>query len=262
MAAAAVRGQEQALVKVNFAVGWGPHTARVVNAQPGSSAWRSIKVHMRLRTFIATLALLQCIAGHASADLTSDSVPIMGAVGWNGADCYGDCIDFLKRQRWLALVPAHDGWSVVPTQLSFDDVDSKGLRSTVARAEFYLSHPAILTGHATTPNMRFKDNARRFYPDTEPMSFVFHDRKYDVMVDGNDVVLRSGRRRTPIGDISAEMESSVAVMWIGDLDGDGEIDLIIDKSNTKNGQLCLLLSSVNKDPANIAAEVGCQFFSG
>jgi len=218
---------------------------------------------MRLSTFIATLALLQCVAGPASADPASDGVQILGAVGWNGADCYGDCIDVLKGQRWLALVPGRDGWSVVPTQLSFDDVDSKGIHSTVAGAEFYLSHPAILTGHATTPNMRFKDNARQFYPThTEPVRFVFHDRKYDVMAEGDEVVLRSGRRRTPIGDINAEMESQSTVSWIGDLDGDGEVDLIVYKSNTKNGQLCLLLSSVNKDPANIAAEVGCQFFSG
>ena len=218
---------------------------------------------MRIRPLVVTLALLQCVAGPASAEPASDSMPILTAVGWNAMDCYGDCIDVLKQQRWLALVPGRGGWSVVTTQLSFDDVESKGVRSTAAGAEFYLSHPAIRTGHATTPNMRFKDNALQFYPTlTNPVKFVFHDRHYDIVVEGKNVFLRNGRRRTVLGDIDAEMESSVAVFWMGDLDGDGEIDLVVDKSNSKNGQLCLLLSSANKDPANIAAEVGCQFFSG
>jgi hypothetical protein len=46
------------------------------------------------------------------------------------------------------------------------------------------------------------------------------------------------------------------------LDGDGEIDLIVERSNSKNGQYRLMLSSANKNPDRIVAEVGGQFFSG
>ena len=178
-------------------------------------------------------------------------------------DCDAVCVAGLKRERWLALVPGKDGWSLVPTRLSFGDVDAKGVQSSVNGAEFYLAHPAVVAGHAATPDMRFKGNP---YPliamHVAPLRIAFHDRAYQIAVEGHDVVLRSGGRKSVIGRNDPDDSADTTLFWAGDLDGDGEIDLIVERSNSKNGQYCLMLSSANKNPDRIVADVGCQFFSG
>lgn len=214
---------------------------------------------------LAAKVLLTLLCAGASADESSDRTPILDVHGWNGSDCYGDCIVDLERQPWLALVPGHGGWTLVPTRLSFDNVETMGIHSSVEHAEFHLSHPALVAGHAETPNVRFKDQARAFYPGhVDPLRFSFHDRRYEFAVEGHELVLRNANRKSSIGVVGGEDydDSDVLVLWAGDLDGDGEIDAIVHKTNTKNGQLCLLLSSANEDPRALVSEVGCQFFSG
>ena len=53
------------------------------------------------------------------------------------------------------------------------------------------------------------------------------------------------------------------IMWAGDLDRDGKLDLIVNSEDgaEKNGMTCLLLSSIAKKP-QLVDEAACQFFSG
>ena len=218
---------------------------------------------MRARRPFLAFVLLLTLHGRAASEPAPDLVPILWPVDWNGIDCEDECIADLRRQSWLALVPGKGGWSLVETRLSFAQAASTGIRSSVADAAFYLSHPALKAGHSSTPNLRFKDNPRDIRPDAGPLKFDFHGRSYEIVLAGHDVVLRSGGRQSFLGRVSQdEDESTLSVMWAGDLDGDGELDLIVQRNNTKNGQLCLMLSSANKQPGEIAADVGCQFFSG
>jgi hypothetical protein len=55
----------------------------------------------------------------------------------------------------------------------------------------------------------------------------------------------------------------VALVWAGDLDHDGRLDLItnVDHEDGKNAELCLYLSSA-ADKSRLVKQVGCQFFSG
>ena len=187
----------------------------------------------------------------------------MTAQSWNGEDCDANCVAGLRRQRWLALTPGKDGWSLVPTKLSFDDVDAKGVQSSTSGAEFYLAHPAIVAGHAATPNMRFKGKPYQFFDlHAAPLRIAFHDRAYEIAVDGLEVVLRSTGRKSVIGSVDPDHDAETTLFWAGDLDGDGEIDLIVYRGDSKNGQYCLMLSSANKKPDGIVHDVGCQFFSG
>ena len=219
--------------------------------------------HVVKAYFLASaLGLALCLADQSFAD-PSTFGPILTAHSWNGEDCDATCVAGLQRQRWLALVPGKDGWSLEPTKLSFDDVNAKGVQSSVDGAEFYLAHPAVVAGHAATPNMRFKGKPYQFFDKhVAPLRIAFHDRAYEIGVEGHDVVLRSGGRKSVIGGIDPDDSTDTMLFWAGDLDGDGEIDLIVDRSNSKNGQYCLMLSSANKNPDEIVADVGCQFFSG
>lgn len=221
-------------------------------AQPSS---RVVKAYC----LAAALGLALCLPDRSLADPSAFG-PILTADGWNGMDCDATCVAGLQRQRWLALVPGRDGWSLVATKLSFDDVDAKGIQSSISGAEFYLGHPAIVAGHAATPNMRFKGKPYQFFDlHAAPLRIAFHDRAYEVAVEGHDVVLHSGGRKSVIGGIDPDDDTDTALFWAGDLDGDGEIDLIVYRANSKNGQYCLMLSSANKKPDSIVDDVGCQF---
>ncbi len=218
---------------------------------------------MKAHWFAAALVVLSCASDRTSADPLSDVGPILVANDWNGMDCDAACVAGHGRQRWLALVPGKDGWSLLPTRLSFDDVDAKGVRSSVAGAEFYLAHPALVAGRAATPDMRFKGNPRSFLdPHAAPLRIVFHGRAYQLAVEGHDVVLRSGDRKSVAGREDADEYEETDLLWAGVLDGDGQLDLILDRRNSKNGRTCLMLSSVNRKPGELVADVGCQFFSG
>ena len=211
------------------------------------------------------LSVLLSLSAPASAEQLSDFGPILTAHDWNGMDCDTTCVAGLKRQHWLALVPGNDGWSLVPTRLSFDEPNKNGVRSSVQGAEFYLAHPALLAGHAAAPDMRFKGRPRAFVDrHASPLQMVFRDHTYEIAIEGHDVVLRSGGRKSVIGGVNEDLGdlSETTLLWAGDLDGDGDIDLIIQRVSAKNGRLCLLLSSANKVPSRIVSDVGCQFFSG
>ncbi len=213
--------------------------------------------------FAAALVVLSCAPDRTSADSLPDVDPILAANDWKGMDCDAACVAAHRRQRWLALVPGQGGWSLLPTRLSFDDVDAKGVRSSVAGAEFYLAHPALAVGRAATPDMRFKGNPRSFLgPQAAPLRIAFHGRAYQLAVEGHDVVLRSGDRKSVVGREDADEYEETSLLWAGDLDGDGKLDLILDRRNSKSAGTCLMLSSVNRKPGELVADVGCQYFSG
>ncbi|WP_457421902.1 hypothetical protein [Roseateles sp. P5_E7] len=67
-----------------------------------------------------------------------------------------------------------------------------------------------------------------------------------------------GRHSIDLGDSGlGDYESSVTVVWMGDLDGDGRLDLVVEGSGANSGSLCLLLSRGAKR-SHIFRSAGCH----
>ena len=52
-----------------------------------------------------------------------------------------------------------------------------------------------------------------------------------------------------------------SLVWVGDLDKDGKIDLILESGTDKNATYCLYLSDAVR-PGALVKKIGCQFYSG
>jgi hypothetical protein len=220
---------------------------------------------MRTILFVLAAAASTLGAGLAGAQNASDPGGVIEAKsGWNAMDCQGDCIAGQKRRSWLALVPGPAGWTLMPARLKFPVNDADDLGSNVKDAEFYLSHPALVPGHASTPDMRFKGQRRSLGPDSQPLRLDFHGRHYEITMDGSAVTLHEGARKSVLGDVDVQRNehSDITLLWAGDLDGDGQLDLIIQSAGEKSAATCLLLSSAKKKPDELLSVVGCEDFSG
>ena len=208
-----------------------------------------------------TLAVQPCLADPAmAAPEAATSGELLVASGWNGMDCDPACVAALMPKHWLALVPGKNGWSLVPARLSFDDVDAKGIQSGVDGAEFYLAHPALVAGHAPTPDMHFKGTPHAIKAGS-PLRISFGGRSYELALERHAVVLRGAGRTSTVNVVDETFDDTVLV-WAGDLDGDGWLDLIVDVTTEKNGRYCLLLSSEARKPGELVRSAACQFFSG
>lgn len=218
---------------------------------------------MRLTAFL--LASLACCATPTKAQSPSDAGAIIdGRNGWDAIDCMADCVAGLKRRAWFALVAGNDGWTLRPAHLRFPDGPDDAFDADVPGATFYLAHPALVAGHASTPDLRFKDKPRPLSAATLPLRVDFHGHRHEIVARGSTVLLRTDGRDTVIGDLDAakDDESTLSLLWAGDLDGDGRLDLILESTTSKNATICLLLSSAGRPSGALVADVGCQFFSG
>jgi hypothetical protein len=199
-----------------------------------------------------------------SSQNASDPGALILAHDGVGIDCQSECIEGLKPRSWLALVPGRGGWALVPARLSFVSTEAIGMVSNVPDSEFYLAHPALVAGHAATPNMRFKGEPRSFLKDTPPLLIEFRGRHYKIVVEGNAVALHEGGRKSVLGHVAIGSDdyTETTLLWAGDLDGDGQLDLILETGDGKAAEVCLMLSSAHKESDELVNRVGCQDFSG
>ena len=63
-------------------------------------------------------------------------------------------------------------------------------------------------------------------------------------------------RRSLVSD-----REEASLVWAGDLDKDGKLDLILESSTDKNSTYCLYLSGA-AGPRALVKKIGCQFYSG
>jgi len=67
-----------------------------------------------------------------------------------------------------------------------------------------------------------------------PVRLTWQGSSYEVAVEANGVVLRGGRRKSMLGDVGGDPgnPNEMTLLWAGDLDGDGKLDLIFEWSTS------------------------------
>jgi len=148
-------------------------------------------------------------------------------------------------------------WNLVPATLSAQvtDRDGKGrpqavaITATPAGALAYLRLPGLTEGKVDTPDMRFRDNERDL--EAAPVAVPFKGAAYRFEPRDKAVWFGDGTRRQKIADIEErpqgvapdEWAHGSALLWAGDLDRDGKLDVITALTGDDGATMCVWLSS-------------------
>ncbi len=165
--------------------------------------------------------------------------------------------------RWLALVAGTHRWTLEPAIANGQETPEPPGKAA-AGTLVLLRHPALVPGPAPTPEMRFSGHPRRFMSSTPSLHVAFGAAAYEITVHDRAIWLQSGDRRTMIGSAYVDGEEFYAdLIWAGDLDHDGRLDLIVEEHNGGySADLCLYLSSPPQAGRELLMKIGCQSWSG
>ena len=157
----------------------------------------------------------------------------------------------------LALTVVNGLWDLVPATLSAKVVDRDGkghpqavaITATPAGALAYLRLPGLSEGKVDTPDMRFKDNERDL--EAAAVAVPFKGTAYRFEPRDKAVWFNDGTRRQKMADIEQRPEGVApddwahgdALLWAGDLDRDGKLDVITALTGDDGATMCVWLSS-------------------
>jgi len=188
--------------------------------------------------------------GTASAEVEPEPLSLLIP-----GDYHGDEAPFSIGAGWFALVPTTGSWQLVPAQAKVErihdavldaDGQATGVRITAQTdAIALLRLPDLHPGKVNTPNMRFKGIDKPL-SSASPIAISFNGSLYHVGVKDSQAYLRNGSRTTLLPDIvvgGPESDDSASLLWAGDLDGDGQLDLLVSYSGYNSGGVCLYISS-------------------
>ena len=164
--------------------------------------------------------------------------------------------------RWLALAPVEGLWHLVPTkvvtQLVHDPVlDSEGEKTGIQisakepNALALLKISRLRPGKVDTPNMRFHGNPRDITP-SKGVTIPYKGVAHQVIVVRGKLFLVRGLKRSKLDwlRLTRDFSERARLLWAGDLDGDGKLDLLVDYYERSDyAGACLFLSSSAEDGA-------------
>jgi hypothetical protein len=202
-----------------------------------------------MRLFSGIASLLMSIGSHAQPT----------PVDWQfliPSQYHGDEAPAEAGTGWLALVAVGGIWRLEPTVVRstrvFDPVlDAEGektgveISSSHGEALALVRFPGMKAGKVDTPQMKFKDSPRYLSADGIPLKIAFKEDQYVIDTSVSGIFLQKGKLKTLLSGLSpgsAESEDSASLIWAGDLDRDGELDLLFSYSGYNNGGACLYLS--------------------
>lgn len=158
---------------------------------------------------------------------------------------------------WLALQPFKNDWRLVSTSPRFvpipDEITGDGIRVKpgVKNALVLLADESLRpgfvgksqAGHSTgaSPDQNFENS--RLPSVGKDRKFALNGRGYTLRNLKGRLLLISQGVSQHLFNYSEEIENNAQLVWVGDLDRDGRLDLIVDASDHYNvGELRLYLS--------------------
>jgi len=217
-----------------------------------------------MRTSLAFAILLQTIS--ASAQPPSARWQLL-----DPGTYHGDEAPSAPGTGWLALTVVGGVWRLEPTVVRatrvhdpvLDEEDQKtGLKisSNYSNSLALLRLPGLKAGKVDTPNMKFNGTPRTISTRDRPLRISFKGDNYAITAINSEIYLQSGEQRTLLPNLTAgdsKSEDSTSLLWAGDLDGDGKLDLLFAYSGYNNGGICLYMS-VGARNAALVKQVACH----
>ena len=224
---------------------------------------------MTIATVRAAAALLLSLAtglAHAADDAWKIVAYINPELPFNARE-----VPLHPAPGGLALTVVGGLWNLVPTTLAakVTDTDGKGrpqavaITATPAGALAYLRLPGLVEGKVDTPDMRFKDNERDL--ESAPVALPFKGATWRFEPRDKAVWLTDGTRRQKFADIEQrpagvapdDWAHGDALLWAGDLDRDGKLDVITALTGDDGATMCVWLSS-KAAAAELVGKAACM----
>lgn len=222
------------------------------------------------------LFLLVSLLGPAVAPAQNIAHEWMGPTsGWQllvPGEYHGDEAPAAPGMDWLALAVVDGVWRLVPAGVTAERVhdpvldgqdDAKtGIRIASDRADalVLLRVAGVRSGKVDTPDMRFRGHPRSLQAG-RPISIGFGTAPYQLEVDETGVFLRKADARTRLEGIvvaaTPDDEDAAELVWAGDLDRDGGVDVLVRYRGANWEGMCLFLSG-GSAPGTLVRRVACH----
>jgi hypothetical protein len=178
---------------------------------------------------------------------------------------------------WFALQIQDGRWQLVPTELKSERVKDllldEGEQKTGVKisslhqdAIAFLRMPALKPGLVNAvKNMPFKKDAPlHIAPKQKPVRIYFNRQPYVIEASSSYVTITNGEQSTVLEQLDYGEDSELNrfhLVWAGDLDQDGKLDLITSHTAYSAGALCVYLSS-QASKNNVLEQVDCHSGAG
>lgn len=188
---------------------------------------------------------------------------------------HGDEAPIHPGTGWFALIAVGGVWrlepAIVRSKRVFDPVldaeDQKtGLEissnqeGTIALLRF----DGIKGGKVDTPDMKF-NNEEELYPKIgkPPLKISFKKIEYRLEAFPSGLHLKSGSKASSLSDTKFDglSDDFASLLWAGDLDRDGKLDLLISYNGDNWYSVCLYLSS-GASEGGLVQPMGCHMGIG
>jgi hypothetical protein len=178
---------------------------------------------------------------------------------------------------WLALRVLAGRWHLTPTKVSakrvydpvLDNNDAKTgilIESSHPEAIVYVRSGSFSPGKVETPAMQFLAKPRALTPKMKKLVLFFHGRKYEIAASSaastTGISIANARGTSEIAQVAqAGIQDDTGpgiaeLLWAGDLDRDGELDLVLRYQSYNAGGVCLFLSS-KKPKGGVVGKLDC-----
>lgn len=222
-----------------------------------------------MRSFFILAALIYAINAHAQSALDDWHLLISG-------DYHDHEAPDKPGSDWLALTSVGGVWRLEPaivraTRVYDGILDAEGektginISSNYGEAIALLRFPNIKPGKINTPFLKFKDNPRFLSTQEAPLKIPFMGEEYAIDAKASGIYLRKGAVKTLLSNLSvgtSGSDDSASLLWAGDLDSDGKLDLLVAYNGYNKGGVCLYLSTRAREgslvnQAACHAGIGC-----
>jgi len=195
------------------------------------------------------------------------------------------------KNGWLGLVFANGHWELARARIrieggssstdSYDGYEKIMITSSLRDSpdDFpFLYCPTLSPGRVDTAsvlihgrkvkldrnallNQNFQLNRDSRVNRNSRLQIRFHGRRYDlVLIAGGNVVIRGDGKQSIFGTLEAQ-DASARLIWAGDIDRDGALDLLVEFEDQDGGGDCLLTSG-GATGRELVHQAGCEMIAG
>jgi hypothetical protein len=170
---------------------------------------------------------------------------------------------------WFALVPVGGVWRLEPAivrHAHFDNlIGSEEISSNRKDAIALLRFDGIKGGKVDTPNIKFSNVEQWWEPEIgkPPLKINFKAMEHRLEASLSGFHLKNGSKATSLSDkkFDGKGDDRASLLWAGDLDRDGKLDLLISYGGDNWSGVCLYLSS-RAGEGELVREIGCHSGTG